>query len=111
VDQYIGHVVPTVFESEKLHVEQMREPRHRKPIGRLARSEGPPDSGRRDTVTHMGLGRYIIGIVEVDEVGLGSWEVRNDRGQKKAGVNRMKPIGTGLAQGIVMRSADAFIIL
>ena len=55
MDRYVRDMVRAALQPEDLHVEHVREPRYRKPVGRLRGRERPPDALRRDSAPHVQL--------------------------------------------------------
>ena len=60
--------MPSRVEPEDLDIEHVREARHRKPVRRLRRREGPPDASGRYAPAHVSVGGNVIGIVKIDEI-------------------------------------------
>src|ERR1039457_3562197 len=68
VQQHVAEMMPSARHAEKPVIEHVGEARERKPIGRVARGEGPGDIRRGEPAAHVGIGGDVVGIVEIDEV-------------------------------------------
>jgi hypothetical protein len=53
--------------SEQLHIDHVRDPRQRMPIGLVDMCEGPLNARPRETTEHVRIVRDITRVIEIDE--------------------------------------------
>ena len=78
VEDEIGDVMGAGREPEELHVDEVRQPRQRMPVGVVERGERPRDGRARQPVCDVRVLTDVDGIVELDEIGAGEAAERKE---------------------------------
>ncbi|HEY1219186.1 MAG: hypothetical protein ABSE42_15715 [Bryobacteraceae bacterium] len=89
-------MVQPAAQAKKLAVQQVRKPRDGKPVGPFAGGERPLETRLREAAANVDVARYVLGIVEIDEVKTRDRSIQRDGCEKKG--QRYPQVEPGVAR-------------